>query len=307
MQSKLGPHSASWKEAANRAAVWLRAQPGNGPKYLIEQNRNLGDTLHLIPIIRHYRLLHPNAKIAFLVGRPYCGAHEFNPDVDKIFTCPKMESKPRIALRKYLLTLKDIRIVSPSSHPYGAVWKELSWSYPNIADQYFHNAGIPDLKPKGGRRLRVHITDDEKKWADRFIEKRGLAGSTLCSLEWISYSHTPAWRRSEFVQFVRRMSKYKVKCISFAGPKDRPIEGSVSACGTGWRRTVALMERIHVHVGIGSGMTMLAAAAENQPKICEILVPKSVTMEGCGYADSVRIVSKDPVNVADHIYHKVLR
>jgi hypothetical protein len=59
-------------------------------------------------------------------------------------------------------------------------------------------------------------------------------------------------------------------------------------------------------VGIGSGLTMLAAAAENIPRIIEIAVDDPVNMKGCGYADSEKIVNPKPKQVANYIRNKVL-
>lgn len=295
----------SWNMGVNRAKSWFHAHPGK-PQLLFEQNRNLGDTLHLIPIIRHYRLRHPNAKIVFIIGRAYLNAHRFNPDIDQIITVPTLDPQSRINFRRKLLSLPNIRVIAPSIFPYGSVWPELTWSYPNIADQYLHNAGIKDLNPKGGRKLEITLTPEDRRWAENFLKKHKIEGKFLCSLEYISYSHTPSWNRKHFSVFVTKLSQYGVKCISFSGPKEHAIAGSVSAAGCTWRQTVALMEYIHVHVGIGSGVTMLAAAAQNQPKICEILIPKSITMKGCGYAPSIPIKNKNPKIVADHVWFKVL-
>ena len=123
--------------AADTTREWLK-KTGKSVTVLIEQNRNLGDTLHLTPVIRHFRLVYPDAAIAFMVGRQYSGAHEFNPHVDKIFCTPIMKPKGRIALRKHLLKFSDItHVVAPSIFPYASIWKELQWSHSDIASQYF--------------------------------------------------------------------------------------------------------------------------------------------------------------------------
>ena len=291
--------------AADATRKWLK-DTGKSCTILLEQNRNLGDTLHLTPIIRHFRIKYPDAAIAFLVGRPYSGAHEFNPHVDKIFCAPIMKPPGRIALRKHLLTFDDItHVIAPSIFPYSAIWKELQWSYSDIATQYFANAGI-GTQPEGGRKLVSQITDAEVTWARLFMEKHGLKRNRSCIMEYNSYSGQPIWRSPEFTVFTRVMQAKGVKCISIAGKKERAINGSIDATGISWRRAVALMNVVGVMVGVGSGLTMLAASADNVPTIVELAIDDPVNMKGCGYADSIKLLNPRPNEVANYIWQKVL-
>lgn len=291
--------------AADATRKWLK-KTGKQTTILIEQNRNLGDTLHLTPVIRHFRLKYPDAAIAFMVGRQYSGAHEFNPHVDKIFCTEIMKPPGRIALRKHLLKFTDItHVIAPSIFPYAAVWKELQWSYADIASQYFANSGI-GVHPQGGRKLVSQITDKDVEWARQFMRKNNLRRNRTCVIEYNSYSGQPVWRSPEFRVFVKIMSTHNIKCISVAGKKEKSIGGSVDATGITWRQTVALMNEVEIMVGVGSGVTMLAAAAENVPHIIEIAVDDPVNMKGCGYADSTKIINPKPKVVANHIWDRVL-
>lgn len=291
--------------AANATREWLK-KTGKTTTILIEQNRNLGDTLHLTPVIRHFRIKYPDAAIAFMVGRPYSGAHEFNPHVDKIFCTPVMKPPGRIALRKHLLTFKDITyIIAPSIFPYAEVWKELQWSYSDIATQYFANSGI-GIQPEGGRKLVSQITDKEVAWARQFMKNNHLRGNKTCVIEYNTYSNQPVWRAPEFKIFVKAMAANKIKCISIAGKKEKAIAGSIDATGITWRQTVALMNVVGAMVGVGSGVTMLAAAADNVPQIIELAIDDPVNMKGCGYADSIKLLHPKPKEVAAYIRQKVL-
>tara|TARA_R100001244_G_scaffold25113_4_gene25593 strand:- start:55540 stop:56472 length:933 start_codon:yes stop_codon:yes gene_type:complete len=308
MQSKIYPiaNFPNWKAACDAAHKWLR-ESGKETTLLFEQNRNLGDTLHLTPIIRHYRLENPDAAIVFLVGRPYSGAHEFNPDIDKIFCVPVLKPKDRVALRKHIISFKDVtKVIAPSIFPYADIWKELSWSYADIASQYFANAEIEGIEPKGGRNLIVKITDADRKWAKGFMKRHNLKRKTSCVLEYNSYSAQPVWRAPKFTKFVQHAKKHGIKCISIAGKKEKAIPGTIDATGISWRQSVALFNEVGSFIGVGSGLTMLAASADNSPNILEIAVDDPVNMNGCGYATSIKILNPDPVNVADHLWFKVL-
>jgi ADP-heptose:LPS heptosyltransferase len=307
MQSKLHPvQFTSWEAGIEVARTWLKSS-GKSPTILVEQNRNMGDTLHLTPIIRHYRLQHPTAAIAFVVANDYLNVHEFNPDVDQLFGVPKLNPQERIKLRHHLLTFTDIdRIVSPSIFPYGEVWPELKWCHSNIANQYFHNAGIPDLQPIGGRRLLVQLHPEDHAWAEQMMANHSLSRRNSCIIEYNSYSGQPAWRVNHFKKFVARCASHGLKCISVCGPNEAAVSGSINCAGITWRQTVALLSRVGSFVGIGSGLTMLAAAADPQPHILEICIEDSINMSGCGYANSLKITNPDPNIVADHLWYKVI-
>jgi len=307
MQSKLHPvQFVSWEAGLEAARNWLKSS-GKSPTILVEQNRNMGDTLHLTPIIRHYRTLHPTAAIAFVVAKDYLNVHEFNPHIDQLFGIPKLNPQDRIKLRRHILTYTDIdKIIAPSIFPYGEVWPELKWVHANIADQYFHNAGIPNAQPLGGRRLEVCLHPEDEAWAERIATGHQLTKRNSCVLEYNSYSGQPAWRVDHFKRFVNRCNAHGIKCISVCGAGEAPIPGSINCSGITWRQTVALLSRVAAFVGIGSGLTMLAAAANPTPHILEICIEDSINMSGCGYANSVKIVNLDPSTVADHLWFRVI-
>jgi len=307
MESKLhSTYFKDWKTGVVTARKFLEGS-GKPQKILIEQNRNLGDTLHLIPVIRHYRRKFPEAAIAFVIGKAYANAHAYNPDVDKIFMIPTYGPKERIQLRREIIKYDHLdHIIAPSIFPYASIWKELVWSYPNIADQYLANSGIKDRKPLGGRRLRVFYDESDKKWAQDFWKKHKLTRKKTVALEYYSYSGQPTWTQPKIKAMTIRLKHHKIRCISFAGKNEKALPGTIDATGTSWRRTVALLEMCGAFCGVGSGLTMLAAACEKQPAILELNVSHSITMKGCGYADSIKIGNPDPVIVADHIRYKVL-
>ena len=308
MKSKVHKYYADWNQGVIAARAWLNNQ-GSKTKFLFEQNRNLGDTLHLTPIIRHYRNLHPDAAMAFIIAKPYQNAHEFNPHIDRLFLVPKLDPNPRINLRRQIISFNEIDyVIAPSIFPYGAVWKKLNWSHPNIADQYFANAGITEKKNhryilNGGRKLLVNILPEDQKWADTFLKTRKLNPDKVCLMEFNSYSAPPKWKKhNQFKKFVVQMRKNGFNCISICGKNETPVQGSINAAGITWRQTVALANQVKYFIGVGSGLTMLAAAAENPPRIFEIGIPASVSMEGCQYCNtSENLTNIDPIQIANYI------
>ena len=115
-----------------------------------------------------------------------------------------------------------------------------------------------------GRRFVINITEDDKAWANHFFNSRGLDPANCVLFEYNSYSHPVAWQAATWTKL---FSLTNIKFIGVAGPNESAIPGMIDARGISWRQTVALLNRVPKMVGVGSGITMLAAGAEQQPKI----------------------------------------
>lgn len=284
----------------NEAAKWLRSQDTDH-KILIKQTRNLGDTLHVTPIARHYKTKYPNCKIAFVVGHSYLSVHKYNEDFDMITPIDStLGPQDRIKLGKYMMTLEGIdQILCPSIFPFGEVWKSHVWSYPVISHQYFHNGEIrPPGSIEGDGKLHAPTAKEDDSFAKEFVGDKKCIG-----LEYNSYSHPVGWRPDKFKLFVDLATKLGYTCISFAGKNEGTIPNTLDGRGMPWRRTISILSHCKYVVGIGSGITMLACCAKNQPILFEVGVSESILMSSCGYADkSIAINSESkPQKVIDLI------
>jgi hypothetical protein len=167
---KIKSKSETNLKIVDSAVNWLNTH--DSEKILIKQTRNLGDTLHITPIARHYKTVNPNCKIAFIVGAAYRSVHELNPDFDKIYTVDhKLEPRDRIEIGNYMKNIKGIKTFCPSIFPFSEVWASHVWSYPEISCQYFSNAGItPPYKIQGGGKLRAPISENDQIFANGFLK-----------------------------------------------------------------------------------------------------------------------------------------
>jgi len=275
------------KDSKNRvikAAKWLCEQNTN-MRILIKLTKNLGDTLHVTPIARHYKTVYPDCKIAFIVGNAYLNVHEHNKDFDMIMPINSaISTHDRIRLGNFMV--REItgidKILCPSIHPFGEVWDSHTWSYPQISHQYFHNGHIrPPESIEGGGRLCAPVTEDDRSFAKNFVN-----GQKCIALEYHSYSHPVGWRVDKFKKFSDMAKRMGYHCISFAGKSESIIPGTVDGRGMPWRKTIAILSLCDYMVGVGSGITMLACCANKQPKIIEIGVSESILMKKCGYTDN---------------------
>jgi hypothetical protein len=179
----------------------------------------------------------------------------------------------------------DIKVIA-SIFPFGERYPQNRWCHANIADQYLQNAGVP-MQPLGGRKLIAKVTPDDAAFAIRVKERHSV--SKLVMIEYVSYSKSPVWQMTKFRKLVHQLGNHGIKCATVAAAHEGLISGSIDCRGITWRQTVALLSRSIAMVGVGSGITMLAAAAEPQPRIIELGIANSVSMKGCGYAPSISV------------------
>lgn len=280
----------------NEAASWLKDQ--DGYKILIKQTKNLGDTLHITPIAKHYKLKYPGCKIAFIVGNKFINAHEHNKDFDKLFPIDSnLEGYERISVGQYMIDhIKDIDLVlCPSIFPFGEVWPTHTWSHPVISHQYFLNAKIDLNNMLGDKKLNVPITRDDIIFANKIINEK----FKYIAIEYNSYSHPLPWSLDQFNKFISMANGIGFKCISIAGNNEGLLRNTIDGRGISWRRTVSVIKNCKYFVGIGSGNTMLAACTDT--KILEINVPDSINMKSCGYANSIIFNGCQPENLIEFI------
>lgn len=281
----------------DKAVEHLRKLKGS-PKILIEIYGNFGDSTNATAIARHYKLKYQNCRIVFLTKDNYINAYELNRDFDALFALPSgLSPQERIKIGDYIMSnFSDIEFkLCPSIFPYGEVWRSHKWSLPVISHQFFSNAKIDLKEMLGDKKLHIPISNDDEKFADNFINGR----KCIC-LEYVSYSHEPFWKLNDFKDFVHLMKNNGFESITFAGPNEGIIPGTIDGRGVTWRRTVAIMARCRYMVGIGSGLTMLATAARPTPAIIELGVSDSISMTSCGYANSF-VLKCGPVDAAAYI------
>lgn len=269
--------------AINQAKQYLK-QSGKSPKILVKVTRNLGDTLHGQPVVKHYRNLYPDACIVFMCEQRYHGVHEYNKDVDKIFVLPNDLNVPtRLALWDPIKSDPEIMGIIPAINPFQYLHSENKWlqPHPNIVTQFLYNAGIKG-EPLGGRPIVVNIDDNDRRWADDFL-KRNNAGGKLVGIEYNSYSAQLAWNHAKYAEFVNLVKAKGWQCISFAGVNEALLPGTLDGRGATWRQTIALLSKTKYMLGCSSGNTMLALATRPQPIIIELNPPEDCRADTTGY------------------------
>lgn len=302
-QTAIDPVKLQQATATIAQAIQFLKQSGKSPKILIKIARNLGDTLHAHPIIKHYRTLYPDACIAFLCEQRYHGVHEYNKDISGLYLLPNDLNVPtRLALWDPIKSDKDVMGIIPTINPFQYLHPENQWlnPHPNIVSQCLHNAGIKG-EPLGGRPIVVNIDDNDRQWADAWL-KRNNASNRLVAIEYNSYSAQMAWNGPKYAEFINTVKSKGWQCISFAGANESLLPGTLDARGATWRQTVALLSKVKYMIGCSSGNTMLALASRPQPVLIELNPPEDCRADGTGYIvpgnRAVAVMKPIPAQVA---------
>lgn len=258
------------------------------PSVVIEMTRQLGDILHSTIVVRHVRKTEPNAHVVWAIGEQYAQIFStFGPELlgpHAIAPMPTLPAYPhdrdaRVAWVRRSRALPGVRrAFGCGVHPWG-------WKRGSIVDAVLVNAGIGKLSVP--RRPFLPILASDRMAADDFLLKHAIK-SPYVALEYESYSlgtQAIAW----FAEFVKLLRGIPV--IALAAASAKPILGAIDGRGTPIRVTKSLIARSGCFVGVGSGLSVLAAATD-QPTI-ECVEP-SLSMPAIGYRPSVNAHGQSP-------------
>ncbi len=155
-------------------------------------------------------------------------------------------------------------------HPWG-------WKRGNIVTAILENAGISKLAVQ--RRPWLPLTKEDLKWADAFVQTHGL--KRFVTLEYNSYSlATPSL--SWFANLVKHLP---IRVVSIGASGDPALAGTVDARGTSFRQAKALISRSACFIGIGSGLSVVAATHGCEQPVVEMTSPQ-LSMVHIGYRRS---------------------
>ncbi len=248
------------------------------PVVVIEMLRQFGDVLHSTLVVRHLRRTRPGVSIVWAIHHRYAdefGAFDLKelgphaiarlPDAPEF---PK-DGPLRVAWVNRAKTLPGVvQAFGCGVHPWG-------WKAGHILDAVLLNAGIsaPLSVP---RRPWLPLTAEDAQWAETFTQAHGL--KKFVALEYNSYS----LEVSPLSWFADLVKQIDLPVVSFAGKNEPLLAGTVDGRGTSFRHTKMLISRASCFVGVGSGLSVLAASHGCEQPVVE-LAPQQLSMAHLGY------------------------
>ena len=271
---------------------------GMGPVWYVQTLKMFGDTLHGSIVVAHYNRIKPaNVKLVWGLSERYIDEYrEFLQCDAKVALPHKLSNDGRVRLMRRVEALPNVqKTIKP---PVG-IW---GWNGTgSIADNIFHNAGIQRLQVERKPILPVGIED--YAWADSKMRSFKLVGKKYGVLEYNSYTlREPPHCSTKSTEWYNEMlSHVQFPIVYTGGPNDAKLAYGKDLRGCSFRQAKVFIMRSKLMIGCGSGLTMVAASAGVNTPIMEVGVGDAISMNGCRYARSMIVSSKDPRKVAIEI------
>lgn len=259
-------------QGVDAIAAAVRSDPR--PSIVVEMTRQLGDILHSSVVVRQIRKSHPGAHVIWAIGSRYVETcRTLTPPLlgpHAIAGLPDLPDFPadgpyRVHWVREAAKLPGVRrAFGCGVHPWG-------WKRGSITDAVLINAGIERLTVD--RRPWLPLTFADKEFARDFIP------GPFVAMEYRSESikpRPPAW-------FADLVAKIRLPVVALAAPGSPKIRGAKDGTATTIRQAKALIQRSRCFIGVGSGLSVVAATRGIAVPIVELVTPE-LAIPAIGYA-----------------------
>jgi len=269
-------------------------------KILVCQQRQIGDVLLATPAVRLLRQAYPQAELHFLTEKKCAPVLQHNPDIDTIW---QIDKKQLGSMGKQLAFYRHVagqgfdlvvdfqqlpRLLwvvlfsrAPVRLSYTPPWQR-RLLYTHWADPlpgYAAQTKASILRPLGmewrGEKPRIHLTDDELRWAGEWLREQGLGHDEL--LVTMDPSHrriTRLWPAEHFARLMDLAADRdaRLRFLLLFGPGEEPVVQELAGLVRhkeallpmgrmlSLREMAAVMSRARLHVGNCSAPRHFAVA-----------------------------------------------
>jgi len=226
----------------------------------------MADVLYVTPVVRHIRLMNPNAHITWLIRDKFAEVVETNPDVDHIetFTLPEGYSSRQEA--EHAMD-KEILAYAHSMHEQVydlQYWPRFNNFYERRSEDFISlRARNANINPHDitDRSIELCLTEDNTLRVDRFISEF-CPDEDFITVNHISYAASPVWPFSNYEQLVEKLESRGISCV-FTGAPNEPIPAkAIDARGMPYREWAGVIGESKLWLGLDSGAVALAASTE---------------------------------------------
>lgn len=227
----------------------------------------MADCLYATPIVRHIRMLHPEAHISWLIRDKFLEVVETNPDIDEVvpFVLPE-----GYASRQEAEHVMDREMLADAKANYDQVydlqyWPRYSNFYERPAEDFIslraRNAGLDPAKIID-RKIILNLTNKDLDNIKRFYLEHLDGTKGFITVNHISYSASPVWSFDNYAKLVGLLRAKHIDAV-FTGAPNEPIpEGTIDARGMPYREWAALIGISDLFLGLDSGAKALAASTK---------------------------------------------
>ncbi len=266
-------------------------------RILVCQLRQIGDVLLATPSIRLLKEHFPEAEIHVLTEKKCVPVLENNPHINTLWPIDKKALKnPLKALAYYAKVgrqgfdlIVDFQqlprckwVIRFSNAPvklsFPPKWysRRLYTHWGPLVYGYAAKCKAGVLAPLGiqwnGEKPEIWLTDDERQFADRFIQTHGLVGQPFITVDPSHRRETRRWPSRHFAGLIKRMREHQptLRAVILYGPGERDLAIKVAhQAGEGvmitetmlsLREMAAVQERAVMHLGNCSAPRHFAVA-----------------------------------------------
>jgi len=268
-------------------------------RILLIQYKPFGDILLNTAYFPALRNKYPNAKIDFLIQRPYLTILEDNPYIDELVIMEKkkgiryygerIRTIRRIRKRHYDLIIDQLRgtgsaqitLFSGAKYRIGWHLKRWNWVYnykiPRENIRYYGLLKFDLLKPLGideqkGANLFYHVKDESFQYIDEWRQSKNISDKKLVIISPGSPVARKQWSLDNFAKLcdlIQTETDYIT--VLLWGPGERNKVDAVKenmqttpviACPTTFNQAGALLKRSAMYIGNDGGINHLAIALE---------------------------------------------
>jgi ADP-heptose:LPS heptosyltransferase len=267
-----------------------RTDPSRFRKVLLIRLRRIGDIILTTPAVRALRTALPRAELVYVVEEPYRKLVEGNPDIDRVVTVPKGQSR-----REFLALVRAVRkegydaVVDFHGGPRASLLAFLSGGKVKAGYAVKHRGVFYDVRvPRAPKEGRIHSVENhvnlvralgiEVGEVPGLVLPRSSGGALTRDVPQAPFLvlHVGAgnrfryWGADNLVRLVRLIGEIPgTRAVLIGGPEDRAAEAEILEKVPGTQSYVAsldlagtaeLIRRATVFVGPDSGPMHIAAA-----------------------------------------------
>lgn len=265
-------------------------------KILFIRIDRIGDLVLSTPALRTLKQAFPNSELVVLASPSNQPLLVHNPYVDKVLVYDqKKRLGDKIEMIKqlrgygfdlaidpypdYELRTALISFLSGARRRigYASYGREVFFNLNGpglVKDKHLVDLTLDIVKPLGvmynDKEPEIFLTEDEKKWARNWLEKRGAGGRPMIGIHPGGYYQTQRWLPERFADIANHLQKSgDLDVIIFGGPGDEGLVHLIGSMihaevptyvGDDLRRFAALVCSCHILVGNNSGPLHIAVA-----------------------------------------------
>ena len=265
-------------------------------KILFIRIDRIGDLVLSTPALRSFKRAFPHTELVVLASPSNQSLLLHNPHVDKVFAYDqnkRLGDKVRIIRQlrahgfdlaidpypDYELKTALIALLSGAKRRigYSSYGRQVFFNLNGpglVKDKHLVDLTLDIVKPLGvvsnDKEPEIFLTEDEKKWARNWLEKRGAGGRPMIGIHPGGYYETQRWLPERFADIANHLQKSgDLDVIILGGPGDEGLVDRIGSTihaevptyvGDDLRRFAALVYYCHILIGNNSGPLHIAVA-----------------------------------------------